>query len=82
MKSRTWLFKSVTHVHAAGVACVWKWQAESPEGNSMQSAGAFNTLSECLGDARRHGFEGSVDPRHGSVTASGYTVYPVPRARG
>ena len=35
----------------------WRWQAFEQRGNlAMQSERSFDTLTECMDDARRHGY--------------------------
>ena len=35
----------------------WKWRAYAQTGKlAMQSGGEFDSLSECMGDAREHGY--------------------------
>jgi hypothetical protein len=75
---RIWVFESAVRRHDDAAASGWKWQARLSDGTVIDSASTFETLDECIADARRDGFPqrpGLIDPAGGTVTAAGvYTI--------
>lgn len=68
---RVWLFRSITqHSSVTAVAQVWQWRVEARDGTVSVSRTSFGTLPECVGDAKRHGFMGDVDPSTGTFMAA------------
>ena len=39
----------------------WRWRVRRRDGNNLSAPTAFATLLECVEDAKRHGFTGTVD---------------------
>jgi hypothetical protein len=38
----------------------WNWRRTSPDGEVLlEGRGSFDSLEDCMGDARRHGYTGS-----------------------
>jgi hypothetical protein len=51
-----WEFTPVQHARTGIVT--WKWVAYSHSGKAeMQSKETFDTLTECMNDAKQHGYE-------------------------
>ncbi|MDB5901718.1 MAG: hypothetical protein JWM26_596 [Betaproteobacteria bacterium] len=40
---------------------VWNWKRTSPDGEILlEGRGAFGSFDDCVADARRHGYTGSI----------------------
>jgi hypothetical protein len=51
-----WEFTPLQHPRTGIVS--WKWRAHSQSGKvEMQCKDAFDTLTECMNDAKQHGYE-------------------------
>ena len=71
---RVWLFRCVTQHSGTVVSQLWRWRVEARDGTVSLSTKAFNTLPECVGDAKRNGFMGDVDASTGTFTATHYEM--------
>jgi hypothetical protein len=71
MPSRAWQFKTIAQYHQSSVAHLWRWEAVAPDGTAVTSVRLFRTLLECVLDAQRNGFKGSVDPADGAFLPGG-----------
>jgi len=50
-----WEFAPVRHVPDGSIR--WQWKAYTHSGTvAMQSDGTFETLTDCMNDARKHGY--------------------------
>jgi hypothetical protein len=72
--NRSWLFKTVPVLRASSSAQAWQWECVCTDGDIVDSRVVFATLAECVRDARRHGFDGTVDPSAGAFTPDGYQI--------
>ena len=69
-----WVFKPACRTDDRSTAQLWAWHARRADGGTVSSVLLFDTLSECVRDARRNGFDGEVDPTQGSFTPGGYEI--------
>ena len=74
MPNRTWRFRSVSHEQAGATAHLWQWEVFIGQRSIGESQRFFNTLIECVCDAKRCGFTGDIDPASGAFISNEYRI--------
>jgi hypothetical protein len=74
MSACAWVFRPACRSDARSTAQLWTWHVRRADGGTTSSVLLFDTLSDCVRDAQRNGFDGKVDPTEGEFTAGGYEI--------
>lgn len=59
-----WEFVTVRTIGTGSVSWLWQWRRVQESGETV-SEKTFTTFPECVADARRHGFHGTIEPGGG-----------------